>query len=182
MVVEKRELRKRVADLKNEFSRAELVEISERVIDNLSNLEAFNTAKNILLYYSMPDEVNTKSLINTIRGDKHIFLPIVNEAGLIIKEYTSDDSLVISKFGIKEPAGDAFVNYDDIDMVVVPGVAFDRNLNRMGRGKGYYDGLLPKLKALKVAICFDFQLIENVPIDGWDVKMDLIVCESEIIK
>ena len=76
--------------------------------------------------------------------------------------------------------GDEYLNYDDIDLVVVPGVAFDKNLNRMGRGKGYYDGLLPKIKAPKVSICFDFQIVDNVPVDNRDVIMDLVVCETTV--
>ena len=68
-----------------------------------------------------------------------------------------------SGFGIKEPTGETFLEYDKIDLVIVPGVAFDRTLNRMGRGKGFYDRLLPKIKAPKVAVCFDFQLMEKIP-------------------
>ncbi|HBU45755.1 MAG TPA: 5-formyltetrahydrofolate cyclo-ligase, partial [Porphyromonadaceae bacterium] len=61
------------------------------------------------------------------------------------------------------------------------GVAFDRTLNRLGRGKGFYDRLLPKIKAPKTAICFDFQVFDNIPVSQGDIKMNMIVCQNEII-
>lgn len=63
-------------------------------------------------------------------------------------------------------------------MIIVPGVAFDNNNNRLGRGKAYYDKLLKESKSYKVGVCFDFQLIEEVPVDEYDIKMDLIISES----
>lgn len=182
MIFDKKELRKKVSTLKGEFSRDELKTLSDKVIVNLSNTDIFKKADTILLYYSMPDEVNTEILIHLMNDKKNILLPIVDKTGLILKKYTSNNDLQISSYGIKEPTGDAFTDYDDIDLVVVPGVAFDRAFNRMGRGKGYYDRLLPKIKAPKLAICFDFQLFDNIPFDDNDVKMDIIVCESEIIE
>lgn len=182
MIAEKCELRKIVAGIKRTFSKEELLELSNSVLDNLYKLDAFNNANTVLLYYSMPDEVSTVSLIASLQGSKRILLPIVDKSGLILKKYTSDDFMEVSKFGIKEPKGELFTDYDSIDVVIVPGVAFDRSMSRMGRGKGYYDGLLPQIDAPKIAICFDFQVFDYVPIDERDIKMDVIVCESEIIK
>ncbi|HQG08910.1 MAG TPA: 5-formyltetrahydrofolate cyclo-ligase, partial [Dysgonamonadaceae bacterium] len=74
-----------------------------------------------------------------------------------------------------------FVDFDSIDLIIVPGVAFDRKLNRLGRGKGYYDRLLSQLKSPKIGICFDFQLLESIPVEDWDIKMDMIVAQNEIV-
>lgn len=180
MIEKKRELRKEIARRKNEFSSMQLIEMSSSVIENLEKLEVFQKAKVVLVYYSMPDEVDTTHLIEKYKNEKNIVLPIVTKQGLIVKEYLGEDKIIVSKYGIKEPMGDEYLNYDDIDLVVVPGVAFDKNLNRMGRGKGYYDGLLPKIKAPKVSICFDFQIVDNVPVDNRDVMMDLVVCETTV--
>ncbi len=68
-----------------------------------------------------------------------------------------------------------FEEVDKIDLIIVPGIAFDKSLNRLGRGKAYYDKLLKDSKAIKIGVCFDFQLLESVPVDKYDVKMDLII-------
>ena len=75
-----------------------------------------------------------------------------------------------------EPTGEVFDNYTDIDLAVIPGVAFDKDGNRMGRGKGYYDRLLPKLgNTYKIGICLPFQLVEKIPTDEHDVRMDEVL-------
>ena len=81
-------------------------------------------------------------------------------------------------YGIEEPTGELFTDYADIDFIVVPGVAFDRNGNRLGRGKGYYDRLLPRIpSAYKAGICFPFQLVEEVPAEPFDIRMDEIITQ-----
>ena len=86
-------------------------------------------------------------------------------------------------FGILEPAtGSLFTDYDRIDLAVVPGMAFDRKGNRLGRGKGFYDRLLPLLKAPKAGICFPFQLVEAVPVEPFDTPMDYVICGSAILR
>ena len=70
---------------------------------------------------------------------------------------------------------------EDIDLVIVPGVAFDRQHNRLGRGKGFYDRLLSTLSAPKIGICYSFQLKEHIPTEPFDKKMDLILTEKETL-
>ena len=83
-------------------------------------------------------------------------------------------------YGIEEPTGEAFTDYAAIDFIVVPGVAFDAKGNRLGRGKGYYDRLLPRIPtAYKAGICFPFQLVEEVPAESFDVRMDIIITINE---
>jgi len=74
------------------------------------------------------------------------------------------------------------VNIEEIDLVIVPGVVFDKNLNRIGFGKGYYDKILNRLKpsAKKVALAHDFQVLEDIPAEEHDVKMDMIITEKNI--
>ncbi len=74
-----------------------------------------------------------------------------------------------------------FHDYDSIDLVVVPGVCFDSDLGRVGRGKGYYDRMLEKItKAYKIGICFDCQLLGKVPTEKWDVKMNMVLTASKM--
>lgn len=181
MVDRKKELRKTIASAKRKHSIEGLELLSESVIGNLMQLDIYKEAKVILLYYSMPDEVNTKVLITNSEHTKRVILPVVTKEGLILKGYDSSIDLIMSNYGIMEPSGNVYDDFDEIDLVIVPGVAFDASLNRMGRGMGYYDGLLPKINAPKVGICFDFQLVDDVPVDSRDIKMDMIVCESKLI-
>ena len=179
----KKKLRLKVAEIKQSYSQIELQNFSEEVISTLELTELFQNAKVVLAYYSMPDEVNTHKWIKKHGSQKHFLLPVVNNSELILKKYVSEEKMSTSAYGIKEPVGDTFPEseYDKIDLVIVPGVAFDRKLNRMGRGKGFYDRLLPKINAPKTAVCFDFQVFDNIPADQGDRKMNMIVCQNEIV-
>ena len=79
-------------------------------------------------------------------------------------------------FGILEPTGEVFSDYDNVDAAIIPGMAFDGHGNRLGRGKGYYDRLLPRLtKAYKIGVCFPFQYFDEIPSEEHDVVMDCVV-------
>ncbi|MEA4904597.1 MAG: 5-formyltetrahydrofolate cyclo-ligase [Petrimonas sp.] len=183
IVEQKKKLRTRVVEIKQSYSQRELQNLSEEVISTLELTEVFQNAKVVLAYYSMSDEVNTHEWIKRHHWQKQFLLPMVNNSELVLKRYVSEESMLTSDFGIEEPLGNTFPEqeYDKIDLVIVPGVAFDRTLNRMGRGKGFYDRLLPKIKAPKIAICFDFQVFDRIPANQGDIKMNMIVCQNEII-
>ena len=94
-----------------------------------------------------------------------------------LREYNNDNDLRIGYFNILEPCGKPFFNYEEIDVAIIPGMGFDKTGNRLGRGKGYYDRLLPQIPAPKVGICFPFQLIEEVPAEAFDFRMDTIIAQ-----
>ena len=130
----------------------------------------------MLLYHSLPDEVDTHGLVRRWSGQKRILLPVVKGEDLELKLYTGDNHLTQGAFRIDEPTGPAFTDYAAIDLAVIPGVAFDRRGNRLGRGKGYYDRLLPRLtQARKLGICFPYQLVNDIPTDAHDIRMDEII-------
>lgn len=133
----------------------------------------------MLLYHSLPDEPDTHAFIRQWAGRKRILLPVVVGDDLELRVYAGDDSLRTGAFHIAEPAGEAFTDYAAIDLAVIPGVAFDRRGNRLGRGKGYYDRLLPRLTAYKIGVCFPFQRVESLPAEAHDVRMDEIICGEE---
>lgn len=109
---------------------------------------------------------------------KRILLPVVVGDDLELRLYTRPEDLKPGAYGIEEPTGELFTDYADIDFIAVPGVAFDRNGNRLGRGKGYYDRLLPRIpSAYKAGICFPFQLVEEVPAEPFDIRMDEIITQ-----
>lgn len=178
--MDKKELRKLISSRKKGCPIEERLRKSEAVINNLTRCEMFREAKNVLCYWSLPDEVNTHNLVISTAGQKEVYLPVVNGDDLIIRKFTGVSSLTEGEsYSIPEPeTGAEEVGIDKIDLVVVPGVAFDRNGGRMGRGKGFYDRLLAGSNVKKIGICFDFQIVDNVPKEPHDILMDLVISEE----
>lgn len=139
----------------------------------------FQSAHTILLYHSLTDEVHTHDFIEKWSKSKRIVLPVVIENELELRSYSSSGDLSIGAYGILEPTGTSFYDYDAIDLAIIPGVAFDASGCRLGRGKGYYDRLLPKLIAHKIGICFPFQLVNEVPAEEFDIRMDEIIANKK---
>ena len=130
----------------------------------------------MLLYHSLPDEVDTHAFIRRWSAQKRILLPVVKGYDLELRLYTGDDRLTEGAFHIDEPTGTAFTDYAAIDLAVIPGVAFDRRGNRLGRGKGYYDRLLPRIPtAYKLGLCFPFQVLNQIPAEAHDIPMDEVL-------
>lgn len=133
----------------------------------------------MLLYHSLPDEVDTHGFIRRWSDRKRILLPVVIGNELELRVYTDEEHLTKGAFHIDEPTGTPFTDYGQIDLAVIPGVAFDRQGNRLGRGKGYYDRLLPRIPtAYKIGLCFHFQLLDEIPAEAHDVRMDEIISNS----
>lgn len=169
---------------KKEYSQTTLSDLSCRSLEYLEQLEVFQCANSFAIYYAMADEVQTSYFIRKWVSRKTIYLPVICGDSLELHEYKADESLKPGVFGILEPVPVAVSEKPTPDLIVVPGVAFDRRLNRMGRGKGYYDKLLvePELRiAKKVGLCFNFQLVPEVPSCPNDIKMDVLVTDVEVI-
>ena len=152
---------------------------------NLTALPDYRDAELIHCYVSIPGEVDTWVLIgDALRGKKRIVVPIVHkgETNLLHSEI-SDISELIQKggMGLYRPSGKVLpVDFQTIDLVIVPGVAFDRMGNRLGFGRGYYDRFLEKVGAIKVGLAFEFQILDSVPTAETDVPVDLVVTEENV--
>ena len=152
--------------------------LSAKILAALEARPAFRAANTILLYHSLNDEVDTHDFIEKWSNQKHILLPVVIGEELELRTYTSPHYLRIGAYGIEEPVGTPFTDYAAIDLAVIPGVAFDSRGNRLGRGKGYYDRLLPHMPTTyKIGICFPFQLVKEVPAEAFDIRMDEIIAQ-----
>lgn len=128
----------------------------------------------------MKDEVDTHTFVQKWSKKKRILLPVVVGDDLELRIYTGPEDMATGSYGIEEPTGELFTDYATIDFIAVPGVAFDLKGNRLGRGKGYYDRLLPRIpSAYKAGICFPFQLVEEVPAESFDIRMDIIITINE---
>lgn len=174
----KKLLRKEMAATKAIYRKSgSLKELSAKVLQRLEACPAFKAAKTVMLYYALPDEVDTHNFVEQWAKEKQIILPVVIGDDLELRSYHGRHELAVGAYGIEEPTGLAFTEKERIECIVVPGVAFDRHGNRLGRGKGYYDRLLPRLpQAYKIGLCFPFQLVDEVPAEPFDIPMDEVIC------
>lgn len=174
-------LRKEVSSIKKKYTLEELHERSLEVLSIVEISGVFQNAKNIFIYNSMEDEVQTFDFIHKWAKEKNFYLPVVIDDDIVFRSCTSSVQFKESNFGIMEPVGDNFTEYKKVDLIIIPGVAFDRKKNRMGRGRGYYDRFLKNIKAPKMGICFDFQLFDEIPAEPYDIQMDFVISENEFI-
>ena len=175
---EKKRIRKEIRRLKNAVSLEEKTNRSIAILEKVEQLPEFMAAETVMFYWAMADEVQTSDFVIKWSASKRVILPCVNGNDLDLRVFRGTEDLIAGEnFGIPEPSGELFTAYNEIDLILVPGVAFDVDNNRMGRGKAYYDKLLSSLKAFKLGVCFDFQLLQSVPTDEHDIKMDQIVSE-----
>ena len=174
----KKLLRKEMAATKAIYRKSGLLKrLSAEVLQRLEVCPAFKAAKTVMLYYALPDEVDTHNFVERWAKEKQIILPVVIGDDLELRSYHGRHELAVGAYGIEEPTGLAFTEEERIECIVVPGVAFDRHGNRLGRGKGYYDRLLPRLpQAYKIGLCFPFQLVDEVPAEPFDIPMDEVIC------
>ena len=175
----KQETRREIKKIKLEISQQERELAAIEVMNKIESLPQFTEAKNILLYNALPDELPTECMLNRWDCLKSLFLPVVDGNNLVIKRYNKD-AVKVGAFGIIEPEGKE-VDSKIIDFIIVPGVAFDRNLNRLGRGKGYYDRLLSESNAFFAGIGYSIQVLDNIPVEEHDIKMNCIITEREIL-
>ena len=177
----KKELRKYIASQKTRHRDSGMLKSqSAKVLAALEAHPAFRAANTILLYHSLKDEVDTHAFIRKWSKEKRILLPVVVGDDLELRIYSGPEDMATGSYGIEEPTGEVFTDLAAIDFIAVPGVAFDSKGNRLGRGKGYYDRLLPRIpSAFKAGICFPFQLVEEVPAESHDIRMDIIITSNE---
>ena len=175
----KKELRKLIAQRKAEHTTQQRRQLSQDVCSRVLSTPEWAEAETVLLYHSLADEVDTAELIAAGVGQgKQILLPVVVGSELELRIYDGPETLKRGAYGILEPTGSLFPSprYPQISLAIIPGVAFDKDGHRLGRGKGYYDRLLPRLTgACKVGICWNFQLLEHIPTEDHDITMNRIV-------
>lgn len=171
----KEDLRRQIQQIKRQFTPQQLEELSLPIINRLRPMLA--EAQTIMAYYSLPDEVCTHSLIDhLVDEDRTVLLPkVTGPDSMEVRRYTGCSDLHEGAFHILEPVGELFTDYSSIDIVLVPGMAFDAAGHRLGRGRGYYDRFLHSCSARTIGVCFDFQKVEEVPSDVHDIAVDVVI-------
>ncbi|HEX2946403.1 MAG TPA: 5-formyltetrahydrofolate cyclo-ligase [Clostridia bacterium] len=189
--------RRMMLDKRNSLSTAEVAQKSEAILKRLASIEKFGRAGTIMAYMSFGSEVSTAKLIEEcLQRGKKVVVPRVEKgapdaSGEVVKAlgvYEIKEAgkyMTVGYMGIAEPdpASLRRVEPSEIDLVVVPGVAFDRQRNRIGYGGGYYDRFLGTLRpdCLKAGVAFELQVCDYVPVAEYDLPVDIVITEDRII-
>ena len=179
----KEQIREKIKHNLNGLTPEERLQKSKQIHTALFELDHFKRSRCVLIYISLEREVDTHAIIeHCFRTGKQVAVPRVNPAqgALEIREITSwDGQLEKGTFGVMEPREDRarLVDLNEIDCVVVPGVAFDHEGRRLGHGQGYYDRLLSRIKPdiPRIALAFDVQLIDHLPQDSHDQPVHTVL-------
>ena len=174
----KAEIRAQIAMRKKNSGSLEM--LSAAAVKKFQSSEIFRAARAVGAYLPLPDEVDVRPLFQM--PNKLFYIPAFDEASGDYRMARLTTDLKKGRFGILEPAAPVFAAEDELDLIIVPGVAFDRAGHRIGRGGGFYDRLLPQYRAVRAGICFGFQCLKTVPAQAHDIRMDWVATETEILK
>lgn len=157
---------------------------SQRIVERVLALPEVGAAGTVMAFWSFGSEVQTSALIALLHeAGKRVVLPRVAVGEIAAIAYAPGDPVAATSFGAKEPVGADVVPSEDVDVVIVPGVAFDRHGGRVGYGGGFYDRLFSRAPAVPaIAVAFAVQLVDEVPQGRSDSRVDAIVTEDEVIR
>lgn len=186
--MDKSTLRTIMKNQRNAMTAREVSCKSSQIYNNLLTIDKFCAGRTLLSYISVHNEADTTQIISYYKScGKSVTAPKVNGQAMDFYYYSSDSELISGGFGIPEPATDN-VYVPDLehiaeDVIIIPGLAFDIYGGRTGYGGGYYDRYLAGYNGLvKIAICYDFQIVDEVETDRFDIKPDYIVTDKRVIK
>ncbi|BCR04170.1 5-formyltetrahydrofolate cyclo-ligase [Desulfuromonas versatilis] len=158
---------------------------SLHIQQNLLDTPEFAAARSVALYSPVYNEVFTEELFHAAcRAGKRVAYPRVRGEVLEFLEVPAIGDLRPGAFGILEPVGSAALEVAQLDLLVVPGVAFDEGGYRLGYGKGFYDRVLHgcQNRGILVGLCFKFQLVSSLPVETHDIGMDMLVTEEQVLR
>ena len=182
-MIDKKTLKSQMITLRNNLENKE--EKSCVICKKILESELFNKAKNVFIFLSFGSEVLTNLIVEKcFEQGKKVCVPVCKQDGIMDAVYIdSFDDMTCNRFGIKEPKDvKKIADKQDIDLIIAPGSVFDKNLNRIGYGKGFYDRFFVGTRAKRVALAFDCQIVDfDLPTDEYDVKMHCIVTEKRIL-
>jgi 5-formyltetrahydrofolate cyclo-ligase len=183
----KADLRKQLSAMLKNISPARRKTDSEKICASLKEHIFFREARSILFFAPLPEEVDIWPLLEeTVNSGKVVALPCFDADQQVYRSRRIKNlhvEILSGQFGIREPSiGCVEVPLDDLDLVLVPGMAFDLRGNRLGRGKGFYDRLLENFRGKKAGIAFEEQIVDTVPAGNLDVRMDAVLTPARAIE
>ncbi|MFA5073620.1 MAG: 5-formyltetrahydrofolate cyclo-ligase [Nitrospirota bacterium] len=179
----KESLRKQAQAARNILGPKERREKSREIGNRLFGLPEFRTSSRIAFFASFGSEVETAPMIRLALAEgKHVVLPrVTGQALLFFEIHDFDRDVAPGTWGIPEPVGIDPVDLDSIDLMIVPGLAFDLSGNRLGYGAGYYDRVLGLFKGMSMGLAFEVQIMANIPVAVYDVPIKKIVTDKRVI-
>lgn len=174
----KQQLRQTIRQRKQQYSSQQREAWSKEIEQMLLSHPRMQAARVVMLYYALPDEVDTRHLVDTLlKEGKTVILPkCVDKEHIEPRQYTGPDDLAEGIYNLLEPVGKPYHDLDSIELIIVPGMSFDSMGHRLGRGRGYYDRFLAQVpRAYKIGVCFDFQRVKQVPVDDNDRVMNEVI-------
>ena len=174
----KQQLRQTIRQRKQQYPLEQRQAWSKEIGQTLLSHPRMKQARVVMLYYALPDEVDTRHLVDTLlTAGQTVILPKCGEP----RQYTGPDDLAEGIYNLFEPVGKPYRDLDSIELIIVPGMSFDSRGHRLGRGRGYYDRFLVQVpQAYKIGVCFDFQRVDQVPADDNDRVMDEVISNSPL--
>lgn len=186
--IAKRELRARAREAMAALPAVRRAEASRAACGLAQQQEWFGRAMAMMVYAPLPMELDIRPLVEAaLRAGRVVCMPKVGWEGRSLTPvaiHNLDDLVDGERFGLKEPrAGARVVAKDMLDLVIVPGLAFDAEGGRLGRGAGFYDRFLGSLgpRAVKVGVAYEAQVFPSVPTEPQDVRLDVVVTESRVV-
>ena len=179
----KSELRLEYKQKRKQMTKDDVVSKSKNAQKMFLKSKIYQTAKTIMLYMPLGNETDTWDIVLKAFEDKNrVVIPVTDDkTGVITPCYiTKDTEYKVGAFNIKEPTVSDVADVCNIDVILVPGIAFAKSGERIGFGKGCYDMLLKNAKAIKVGYCYDFQVVKEISDESHDINMDYIVTENKI--
>jgi 5-formyltetrahydrofolate cyclo-ligase len=177
-------LRAEMRRVRAELTPGERDRLSRDVGDRLFELPVLGTPRTVMVFASFGSEVPTEDIIRRLAGEGHaVLLPVVDDEELGAVRYRPGEPLTETSYGPREPANRITVGPEEIDVVITPGLAFDRTGARLGYGGAYYDRFLPLLgrRTVTIGVGFHRQLVNEVPAGPDDVRVDVVVTDLEVV-
>ncbi len=175
----KNQIRKEIRKKRESMTREEVISKSRKITEKFLNSEYYQNAETIMSYISIKNEIEMTEINRRVLEDrKTLLFPVIE--GEYIKAIKTDSlkKLEEKKFGVIEPVCGEESEKADIDLIIVPGVAFDKRGNRIGFGKGYYDRFLKGYRGKKIALAYEFQLVDRIETEEHDERVDEIITEK----
>jgi len=181
----KRALRREVVARRDAVSERRRAAASIEIAERVAQMQEAANAGSAMVFWSFGSEVDTAPLIERLVADgKTVTLPRIEGSDIVPVTFVPGEPVTRTSFGAMEPADGRVLDPSEVDLVIVPGVAFDRSGHRVGYGAGYYDRFLPRTAdgTPAVAIAFALQVVPEVPTGAMDRRVDAIVTEAEVIR
>lgn len=179
----KKEIRQQILKKRNDMTSEEVHQLSQQICSNIKNLDVYKSADNICLYMPVNNEVDVTLLVDDAWNDgKTLWLPKTSGNTMGFYKFSDDTALSVGTYGIMEPVSDECLVPDENTLIMMPGVAFSPDGGRIGYGGGYYDRYLNKWDTCTTAaVCYQFQLLQELPVEEHDVSPDIIVNEISFV-